>query len=131
MLTATQQERCERLLAGDGVDDQVQLARHIVATGTPTYRRSWARGLVRPDLASLYPEEVRALDRYHSTMPVERRSATEGGAFGDAVPFDLDAAIIGTSGGLSAPILDVCRLDVLTKGDAWHGVSSPLATGYS
>jgi HK97 family phage major capsid protein len=115
------------MLDGEDTDDPTQLARHITAAGTPTYRRAWASQLAGHG-DTLEGEERWALNRYHG---IAVRTATEGGSFGDAVPFDLDSAIIGLSGGMAAPVHDICRTVTLTQGDTWHGVSSQLATGYA
>jgi HK97 family phage major capsid protein len=125
-----QAARLEKMVVtGEGVDSADNLARHIVATATPEYRTAWAKILARRENSVVHTvPERHALGRY-----LEARAATEGtnSAGGYGVPFDIDSAIIGTSGGLAAPVLDHCKMAVQTSGDAWHGVSSALAGGYA
>lgn len=88
-------------------DDSAYLSRRILATGSPTYRRAFAKALVgRP----LTDSESRAL-------------SLSGSAGGYAVPFQLDPTIIPTSNGAVNPLRQISRVETVTVGE-WKGVTS-------
>jgi HK97 family phage major capsid protein len=112
------QEHIERLLNTiDGGDEEYSdgvrgaLARRIVATGSPIYRRAFGKAFLQQPLTS---EEQRAL-------------SLTGASGGFAVPFTLDPTIIPTSNGSVNPWRVISRVIPIT-GDEWRGVSSAGVT---
>ncbi|MEO6059591.1 MAG: phage major capsid protein [Candidatus Limnocylindria bacterium] len=83
------------------------LARRILHTGSPTYRRAFGKTLAGVPVS---PEEQRALSQ-------------TGASGGFAVTFDLDPTIVPTSNGAVNPFRRVCRV-VSTSTNEWRGVSS-------
>lgn len=99
----------ERLLemdAGTG-----ELARRILATGSPTYRRAFGKALAG---APLTTEEQRALSL----------TTTAGGY---AVPFTLDPTVMPTSNHSVNPFRAIARIETITN-DVWRGVTSAGVT---
>jgi HK97 family phage major capsid protein len=132
ILNARQQEKLAALVRG-GRDD---LAAHIVATDEPAYRRAFARNLATGVNSGNEAEDL-ACNRV-----LEVRAANEGTntAGGYMVPYDLDASVIVTAGGLggfSGKVLsgigDIpgCDTAILTEGNIWHGASSSSGTPYA
>ncbi len=84
------------------------LSRHLIQTGSPLYRRAFAKALAGQERS---PEEQRAL------------SVGVGKDGGFAVPFTLDPTIINTSNGVVNPIRQLARVENMTT-DTWKGVTS-------
>jgi HK97 family phage major capsid protein len=92
----------------DTIDgDDKYLAKRILQTGSPVYRRAFGKTLAGMPLS---PEEQRALSQ----------TTTEGGF---AVTFDLDPTIVPTSNGAVNPYRRVCRTVTITTNE-WRGVSA-------
>lgn len=99
------QEHIEKLLERD--KENGELARRVLATGSPTYQRAFGKSLVGMPLNG---EEQRALSL----------TTTEGGF---AVPYQLDPTIIPTSNGAVNPLRQIARVETITTNE-WRGVSS-------
>ena len=106
-------ERATKLLEGaeSFQGDPAVLARHMLVTGNPTYKRAFQKQLAGQVLSN---EEARAM-------------SLTGSAGGFAVPFELDPTIIGTSNGAVNPFRAISRVVQIT-GDEWRGVSSGAIT---
>lgn len=102
-------EQAEQLL--ENIDDPAKLARHMLVTGSPTYKRAFQKRIAGQVLTN---EEARAM-------------SLTGSAGGFAVPFELDPTIIGTSNGSVNPFRAISRVVQIT-GDEWRGVSSGAIT---
>jgi HK97 family phage major capsid protein len=92
--------------AGDGVDAQ-RFARHILSTGSPSYRKAFSKALSG---APLTTDEQRAMSL----------TSASGGY---AVPVTLDPTIIPTSNGAVNPWRAISRVEQIT-GNTWNGVSA-------
>lgn len=104
----------ERLLERvDGEDGR--LARRILATGSPTYKRAFGKSLTQQPLTS---EESKAL-----AWGSERALSTSDSGGGYAIPFTLDPSVILTSDHSVNPFRAVSRV-VQVTGDNWNGVTS-------
>lgn len=88
-----------------------QIARHILQTGSPTYKRAFGKAIAQKPLSN---EEQRALSL-----------TTTAGGF--AVPFVLDPTIIPTSNLAVNPFRAISRVEQITV-DEWRGVSSAGVT---
>lgn len=105
------QSHIERLLqtrdtpAGD-------LARHLLATGSPTYRRAFGKALSGAPLSN---EERTAL-------------ALTGANGGYAVPYNLDPTVIPTSNSSVNPMRAISRVEQIVNSNTWKGVSSAGVT---
>jgi HK97 family phage major capsid protein/HK97 family phage prohead protease len=99
----------ERLLAKD--NDGV-LARHILATGNPVYQRAFAKLLAGRPFSS---EEQRAIATVGSSLLADG---------GYAVPYTLDPTLILTSDGQINPLRSMARVETLTQGNTWKGVTT-------
>jgi HK97 family phage major capsid protein len=87
--------------------ERQQFARHILATGSPTYRKAFGKSLAGQPLNA---EESRAMSL----------TAASGGY---AVPVTLDPTIIPTSNGAVNPWRAISRVEQIT-GNTWNGVSA-------
>jgi HK97 family phage major capsid protein/HK97 family phage prohead protease len=100
------------------VEDEGQegkLARRILVTGSPLYDRAFGKAITQKPLDN---EEARALSL----------SASAGG---NAVTFDLDPTIMGTSNRTVNPLRGIARVIPIT-GDEWRGVTSgAITTAYA
>ena len=92
-------------------DEQGTIARRILATGSPTYRRAFARALAGQPLSD---SEMRAM-------------SLTGANGGFAVPYQLDPTIIPTSNQKVNPYRAISRVETITV-DEWRGVSSAGVT---
>lgn len=108
---ARSQAHIERLLnkLSDVSGERQQFARHILATGSPTYRKAFAKVTTGNTLA-LTAEEQRAM-------------SLTGASGGYAVPVTLDPTIIPTSNGAVNPWRAISRVEQIT-GNTWNGVSA-------
>lgn len=84
-----------------------RFCRHLVATGSPVYRRAFAKSVRGIPLNA---DEQRAM-------------SLTGSAGGFAVPFTLDPTIIPTSNSSVNPYRSISRVETITT-DEWRGVSS-------
>lgn len=111
--TSRAKDHAARMLEGseDFQGDPAVLARHMLVTGNPTYKRAFQKKLAGQVLTN---EEARAM-------------SLTGSAGGFAVPFELDPTIIGTSNGSVNPFRAISRVVQIT-GDEWRGVSSGAIT---
>jgi HK97 family phage major capsid protein/HK97 family phage prohead protease len=101
----------ERLLDGD---ESGSFARHILATGNPIYKRAFTKVVVGKPLTQ---EEQRAIATVGTT--------TTGGY---NVPFTLDPTLILTSDGSVNPLRQMARVERLTQGNTWKGVTTAGVT---
>ena len=101
----------EKLL---GQDESGEFARHILATGSPTYQRAFAKVIAGRPLTA---EEQRAIATVGTT--------TTGGY---NVPFTLDPTLILTSDGSVNPLRSMARVERLTQGNTWKGVTTAGVT---
>jgi len=84
------------------------LARYLLITGSPAYRRGFWKKMTGGEPSS---EEQRALSLTGS-----------GGGF--AIPFALDPSIIPTSNSVVNPVRAIARLETIAGANTWLGVSS-------
>jgi HK97 family phage major capsid protein len=89
-----------------------QMARHLLATGSPVYKRAFGKALAGKPLSG---EEQRALST----------GATTGG---QAVPFTLDPTVIPTSNSVVNPARALGRVETITGSNTWNGISSGAIT---
>lgn len=109
------QEHVEWLLDNVQEDKEGTLARRILATGNPIYDRAFGKAISQKPLDN---EEARAL-------------SLTAGAGGNAVTFDLDPTIMGTSNRSVNPLRAISRVIPIT-GDEWRGVTSgAITTAYA
>ena len=86
-----------------------ELARRILATGSPVYKRAFGKTLQGSPLSN---EEARAM------------SVGTGSEGGFAVVFDLDPTLVPTSNGAVNPYRASCRVVSISGTNEWRGVSS-------
>jgi HK97 family phage major capsid protein/HK97 family phage prohead protease len=109
------QSHVEWLLDNVVEDHPGTLARRILLTGSPVYDRAFGKALSQKSLDS---EEARAL-------------SLAAGSGGNAVTFDLDPTIMGTSNRTVNPWRALARVIPIT-GDEWRGVTSgAITTAYA
>lgn len=107
------QEQVQNLL--DNVDNEAgDLAKRMLATGSPVYERAFGKALKSCSLAGLTAEEQRALST----------TAADGGY---AVPFQLDPTVILTNAGTINPLRQIARQEQIV-GKQWQGVTSSGVT---
>jgi HK97 family phage major capsid protein len=99
-----------QLLAHDTRDGEI--AKRILTTGSPTYKRAFGKMLVAGTLDVLTSEE--------RAVMAEGAGAT--GGF--AITFELDPTIVKTSNGAVNPYRRVCRVVSISGTNEWRGVSS-------
>ena len=100
-------------------DEEGTFARHILATGSPVYQRAFFK-LVKYGTAGmsyLTSEEQRAIATVGTT--------TTGGY---NVPFTLDPTLVITSDGSVNPLRQMARVERLTVGNTWKGVTTAGVT---
>jgi HK97 family phage major capsid protein len=90
--------------------DRQSFARHILATGSPTYRRAFGK-VVTGNIMGLTQDEQRAM-------------ALANASGGYAVPVTLDPTIIPTSNGVVNPWRAISRVEQITGSNTWNGVSA-------
>jgi HK97 family phage major capsid protein len=109
-----EKERCqahiERLLERVDTKDGA-LARHLLATGSPTYKRAFSKAIAGHPLSN---EEQRVLS-------IGGAGGAEGGY---AVPYTLDPTIIPTSNSSINPWRAISRIESIVGSNEWRGVSS-------
>jgi HK97 family phage major capsid protein len=101
-----------RLIERHGSYDGGEIARRILATGSPTYKRAFGKVVVG---APLTDSETRAL-------------SLTGASGGYAVPYTLDPTIIPTSNGAVNPLRQISRVETISGSNTWRGVSSGAVT---
>ncbi len=95
---------------GVGSDDANAFARRVLTTGSPAYKRAFAKTVAgRP----LSPDEQRALSL--------------GGTVQYAVPYTMDPTVIPTSNWSVNPFRAIARVEQI-MGNTWNGVSSAGVT---
>jgi HK97 family phage major capsid protein len=102
----TQVDRLLNKFGGEDAGDN-QFARHLLTTGSPTYRRAFGKTVAGKLLTQ---EEQRAM-------------SLTGTAGGFAVPVTLDPTIIPTSNGAVNPWRAISRVEQIV-GNTWNGVSA-------
>lgn len=108
------QTHLEQLIETTQEKQPGQLARHLIATGSPVYRRAFSKALslsLGLGGVGLTGEEQRALGL----------GATVGG---QAVPFTLDPTIIPTSNSVVNPARALARNETIVGSNTWNGISS-------
>jgi HK97 family phage major capsid protein len=95
-------------------DEPGELARRIVAVGSPLYFRAFGKLMTQQPMTS---EETRALATYTN-------SGADGGY---AVPVTLDPTLILTDDGVANDIRSIARVESIT-GQEWKGVTSDAVT---
>jgi HK97 family phage major capsid protein/HK97 family phage prohead protease len=95
-------------------DESGDFARHILGTGNPVYVRAIAKKFAGKFLTT---EEERAIATVGTT--------TTGGY---NVPFTLDPTLILTSDGSVNPLRQMARVERLTQGNTWKGVTTAGVT---
>jgi len=117
----------ELLRRGDGEDWQAsEVARRILATGSPAYKRGFAKLVVAslrgtPGVATLTHEEQKAVERAPMAVGV-------GSTGGFAVPFQLDPTVVPTSNLSVNPFRAISRVVNLSGTNEWRGVTSAGVT---
>lgn len=112
--------KIERLIkTRSGNTDGDKIARRLLITETPEYRSAWQKAVTQSTPAWT-PEEQRAMAQFQTR--VDEQSLTDASG-GYGVPVLIDPTILITSGGATAPLLDVSRVETITN-DVWRGVSS-------
>lgn len=106
------QAHIERLMGKFSAEtgDKQSFARHILATGSPAYRRAFGKAITG-NLSGLTQEESRAM-------------ALANASGGYAVPVTLDPTIIPTSNGVVNPWRQIARIEQITGSNTWNGVSA-------
>jgi HK97 family phage major capsid protein len=107
------QAHLQRLLDVVDSGDRSELARHLLVTGSPAYRRAFGKALAGKPLTG---DEQRAL------------SVGVDGSGGFAVPAQLDPTIIPTSSSSVNPYRAISRVESIAGTDTWRGVSSAGVT---
>lgn len=90
-----------------------KIARHMLVTGSPNYKRAFGKYLKGSFLSS---DEGRALE-------LSRGMSLTGSAGGFAVPFDIDPTVIPTSNLAVNPFRSIASVHQVNV-DEWRGVSS-------
>lgn len=102
------QSHVSKLLARHGDSDGGALARRILATGSPLYKRAFGKAVLG---APLNDAETRAL-------------SLSGASGGYAVPYTLDPTVIPTSNGAVNPLRQISRVETISGSNTWQGVSA-------
>ena len=109
----TAQTRAEYILrTTQCYGDPGDVARRILATGSPTYSRAFGKSLAGAPLSA---DEQRAMSLTGS-----------GGGF--AIPFALDPTLIPTSNYVVNPTRALARVVTISGSNTWQGVTSPTVT---
>src|SRR6185437_1353224 len=102
----------ERLIDGDR---HGEVARRVLSTGSPAYKRAFGKLIAGKPIAALSSEEQRAM-------------STTGSAGGYAVPFALDPTVIQISDYSVNPFRAICRNVTITGSNTWEGVTATGVT---
>lgn len=92
------------------------VARYLLATGGPVYRRAFWKRQVTGSNDVLDQEE---------RMVLQRALSLTGSQGGFAIPFALDPTIIPTSNSVVNPARAISRLVTISGANTWQGVTSP------
>ncbi len=92
------------------------VARYLLATGGPVYRRAFWKRAVTGSNDALDMEE---------RMVLQRALSLTGSQGGFAIPFALDPTIIPTSNSVVNPARAISRLVTISGANTWQGVTSP------
>lgn len=106
------QEHAEYLISDAQGRKGSDVARYMLATGSPEYKRSFTRYLANPN--SLTDKDRGLLERAMSL------TAASGGY---AVPFELDTTILPTSAGAVNPYRAISNVSSISV-DEWRGITS-------
>jgi HK97 family phage major capsid protein len=109
------QTHIENLLMRTQQSQPGEVARHLLATGSPLYRKAFWKAALAGSTIGLSNEEQRALSL----------GATAGG---QAVPFTLDPTVIPTSNSVVNPMRALGRNVTISGSNTWNGVSSGAIT---
>lgn len=118
------QDRTKEFVEGHldpDADSQGVLARYLLATGSPAYKRAFGKYLAGVQLTR---EESSAMEQ---AAFAERALSLTGSAGGFAVPYVLDPTLIHTSAGVVNPIRQISNVKSITV-DEWRGVSTAGVT---
>jgi hypothetical protein len=110
----SQRANLTKLLGSVQEDEPGDLARRILAVGSPLYFRAFGKLMTQQPLTS---DETRALATYTN-------SGADGGY---AVPVTLDPTLIKTDDGVANDIRTIARVESIT-GQEWKGVTSDAVT---
>ena len=102
----------ERLIDSDR---HGEVARRVLSTGSPAYKRAFGKLIAGKPIAALSSEEQRAM-------------STTGSAGGYAVPFALDPTVIQISDYSVNPFRAICRNVTITGSNTWEGVTATGVT---
>lgn len=111
------QAQVAELLETKDTEDGV-LARRLLLTGSPTYRRAFGKVLQGAHLTQQEQIAVEAVRSYERAM-----STGTGSAGGFAVPFQLDPTVVVTSNGSVNPLRRIARVERIVSNE-WRGVTS-------
>ena len=93
------------------------VARHMLVTGSPVYRRAFWKNIVSNGNPSYLDREEQAA--------LQRALSLTGSQGGFAIPFALDPSIIPTSNSVVNPARAISRLVTISGANTWQGVTSP------
>jgi HK97 family phage major capsid protein len=108
------QTHIEYLIENTQESQPGEMARHLLVTGSPLYRRAFSKAMSASmglGGSGLSREEQRALGL----------GATVGG---QAVPFTLDPTVIPTSNSVVNPVRALARNEAIVGSNTWNGISS-------
>ena len=108
------QGHLEGLISSTQQSTPGEFARHLLATGSPVYKRAFWKSVSQQPLSN---EEQRAL-----SIGVPAAGA------GLAIPFTLDPTIIPTSNSVVNPARALARIVSISGSNTWNGVSSGAIT---
>ena len=119
-LTNKQQKLLEqKIRSRSSAMDGSVVARMLLISESEEYHSAFAKGMSGNPFFT--PEEANAAQE----MRAANEGTTTAGGFG--IPVLIDPTIILTSGAISAPILDICKITPITT-NQWKGVSSAGVT---
>ena len=118
MNEATAKQNVKRILSRDAEDGR--FARYLLATGNPTYKRAFPKLFGKMGAATLYRDEIHALQHVEAA---ERALNLTGAQGGFAVPFELDPTIMFTGAGTINPLRTISTVKNISV-DEWRGVTS-------
>jgi HK97 family phage major capsid protein len=100
---------------GDVIFDGNAVAKRMLVTESPAYRSAFQKAL-KSSTPAWTPEESQAMIR-----AAEQSLTNASGGY--AVPVLIDPTIILTSGGNSAPVVQIARIEQITN-NVWKGIST-------
>lgn len=103
------------------IRDDTDVARRMIVTESPDYRRAFTRYLREGPHGLFSPEESTAIRRWKSYERAQSEGTTTAGGF--AIPVFIDPSVIVTDAGAPNPFLTLCTVrDITTR--TWRGVVS-------